>query len=109
MENIKNKKEYKIFISTRNEELDKKIRSSLIRHFGSISKGGFTLLLSFADPEFCKNLIKIEELKRDNEIMKFRTEQIKQLERENKLLSRRLIEIEKELEKYKIQKKGAIK
>jgi len=100
-----NKNLYKIFVCTRNKELDEKIRSSLIRHFGGISKGAFTLLMAFAEPEFFHNLYKLEEIKRENEIMKFRSEQLKQLDRENKLLTRRINEIEKENNKLKKEKK----
>jgi hypothetical protein len=97
----KKEKIYRIFVSTRNEELDKMIRTKLIRHFGSISTGAFTILHAFLEPEYYHNLYKIEQVKLENEVMRFRNEQLSQLDRENKLLSRRLYELEKEIQKYK--------
>lgn len=105
------KKEYKIWVSMRNEEINQRIRAKLIRCFGSVSNGAFTILHCFLEPEYYHNIFNLEQVKLESEVMRFRNEQLKQLDRENKLLSRRLIEIEKELEKYKNhqQIKGAIK
>lgn len=98
-----NKKEklFRIFVSTRTEELDKMIRTKLIRHFGSISNGAFTILHAFLEPEFYNNIYKLEQVKLENEVMRFRNEQLNQLDRENKLLSRRMNEMEQEIKRYK--------
>jgi hypothetical protein len=97
----KNDKLYRIFINTRNEEMDKLIRTKLIRYFGSISNGGYAIIMSFLEPEHYHNLYNLEQSKLQNEVMRFRNEQLSQLDRENKLLSRRMNEMEKEIQKYK--------
>ena len=100
---------HKIFVNTRSAEIDAMIRKKLINDFGNISKGAFIVLSAYVNPDFFRNILKLEEVKREVEITQFRSDQLVQLERENKLLTNRIRSLEKEIEKEKNYKKGAIK
>lgn len=96
---------YKIWVNTRSAEIDEKIRKKLIGDHGNVSTGAFNVLYAYSEPEFFRNVLKLEEIKRENEIMKMRTEQLQQLLKDNNMLTHRLTKLEKELDQYKQREK----
>lgn len=87
---------YKIFVATRTKEQHEKIMKKMSEDFHSVSTGMFTIAMCYANAEFFRNLLYLEELKKDNSILAIRSEEIHKIEKNNKLLTRRCKELEKE-------------
>ena len=84
------KKIHKIFANMRTESMIDKVKFTFNKDFGSVSNGVYVLCKCYVDRDFFSQLLKFEEIKRDQEIMSFRIEEMKKVERENKLLSRKI-------------------